>query len=592
MKRLLSPLFLLLISVFTFNCQKELSAPGGQNPGGNIPAPAPVTATVQGKVVDENNQPASGVSIKVGSKTATTDSRGYFRITNASLDKNASLVIAEKAGYFKALRSFQATMGANHISVKLIKKTLTGTVNSSAGGDVTLTNGAKVTLPANAVVKAAGGVYNGTINVYAAYIDPSATDIAQTVPGSFMADDKDGKRVTLTSFGMLAVELESTSGEKLQIATDKTATLTAPIPSSALAAAPSSIPLWYVDEQTGIWKEEGMATKTGNTYSGSVKHFSFWNYDIGGNAINLSLTLKDIEAAPLVHVLVRITRISSGWGGMAYGYTDSLGKVSGLVPSGELLKLDVLDDCNNSIFTQNVGPFSANTDLGVLTVTSPSSSIVTIKGTALNCSGAIVTNGYAIVDYDGYPRYVSTNSSGQFSVSILRCAGSPTTCDITAVDNVAQQQATVTGVTIIAPITTAGNITACGTSSAQYINYTLDGTNYVLSSTVPGDSLSAFSFQQGTTPFTTYFSGYNIGTNKSVNVRFNSATQVAGTYPIAYISAQNQLAMQPIAPSNVVLTSFPASAGGFYEGSFNGSYQDSANVSLTHTISGTFRLRK
>jgi hypothetical protein len=592
MKRLLSPLFLLLISVFTFNCQKELSAPGGQVPGGNIPAPAPITATVQGKVVDENSQPASGVSIKIGSKTATTDSRGYFRITNASLDKNASLVIAEKAGYFKALRSFQATTGANHISVKLVKKTLTGTVNSSAGGDVTLTNGAKVALPANAVVKAAGGAYSGTINVYAAYIDPSAVDISQTVPGSFMADDKDGKRVTLTSFGMLAVELESTSGEKLQIATDKTATLTAPIPSSALAAAPSSIPLWYIDEQTGIWKEEGMATKTGNTYSGSVKHFSFWNYDIGGNAINLSLTLKNVEAVPLVHVLVRITRIGSGWSSPAYGYTDSLGKVSGLVPSGELLKLDVLDDCSNSIFTQNVGPFSANTDLGVLTITSPTSSIVTIKGTALNCSGAIVTNGYAIVDYDGYPRYVSTNSSGQFSVSILRCAGSPTTCDITAVDNVGQQQATVTGVTIIAPITNAGNITACGTSSVQYINYTVDGTNYVLSSTVPGDSLSAFSFQQGATPFTTYFSGYNVGANKSVNLRFNSATQTAGTYPLTYIAAQNQSAGSPIAPSNIVLTSFPASAGGFYEGSFNGSYQDSVNVSLTHTISGTFRLRR
>jgi hypothetical protein len=589
MQRLLYPVLLVFVAVLAINCQREISFDGGETPVVTVTPPAPITSTVQGIVTDENSQPASGVAIKVGSKTATTDSRGYFRILNAPLDKNASLVIAEKAGYFKALRSFQATSGANHISVKLIKKTVAGTINSAAGGDVTLTNGAKITLPANAVVKAAGGTYSGTINVYAAYIDPTAADIAQTVPGSFMADDKTGKRVTLTSYGMLAVELESAAGEKLQIAADKTATLAAPIPSSIAASAPATIPLWYVDEQTGLWKEEGTATKTGNTYSGTVKHFSFWNYDIGGNAINLSVTLKDVEATPLVHVSVKISRLST-WG-MAYGYTDSLGKVNGLVPSNELLKLDVLDNCGNSIYTQNIGPFSANTDLGVITVTSPTSSMLTIKGTVLNCAGAIVTNGYAIVDYDGYPRYVSTNSSGLFSLSVTRCSGSPTTCDITVVDNLAQQQASVSAIPIVVPITNAGNMLACGTSAVQFFNYTLNGTNYALSSTVPQDSLTAYTFQQGTTPFNTQFFGFNVGANKSISLQFSSAA-AAGTYPITYMTAQNHNATAPIAPSNVIITSFPLSAGGFFEGSFSGSYKDSANLSVTHTVSGTFRLRR
>lgn len=591
MRRLLYPVLVVLIAVLAINCQREINFDGDEPPVVTVTPPAPITSTVQGIVTDENNQPASGVAIKVGSKTATTNSRGYFRIVNASLDKNASLVIAEKAGYFKALRSFQATSGANHIAMKLIKKTLAGTINSSAGGDVTLTNGAKITLPANAVVKAAGGSYSGTINVYAAYIDPTASDIAQAVPGSFMADDKTGKRVILTSYGMLAVELESAAGEKLQIAADKTATLTAPIPSSIAASAPATLPLWYVDEQTGLWKEEGTATKTGNTYSGSVKHFSFWNYDIGGAAINLSVTLKDVEAAPLVHVQVKITRLT-GWGGAAYGYTDSLGKVSGLVPSAELLKLDVLDNCGNSIYTQNIGPFTANTDLGVITVTSPTSSMLTIKGTVLNCAGVIVTNGYAIVDYDGYPRYVSTNSSGLFSLSVTRCAASPTTCDITVVDNVAQQQGTVTAVPIVVPITNAGNILACGTSAVQFFNYTLNGTNYALSSTVPQDSLIAYTSQQGSTPFYTQFYGLNIGANKSISLQFSSPAAAAGTYPITYMTAQNQNATAPIAPSNVIITSFPLSAGGFFEGSFSGSYKDSTNLSITHTVSGTFRLRR
>jgi hypothetical protein len=63
-----------------------------------------------------------------------------------------------------------------------------------------------------------------------------------------MANDKDGKRVMLTSFGMMAVELEGASGEKLQIKSGSKAILTMPIPSSAQGSAPGSIALWSVDE--------------------------------------------------------------------------------------------------------------------------------------------------------------------------------------------------------------------------------------------------------------------------------------------------------------------------------------------------------
>jgi hypothetical protein len=90
-----------------------------------------------------------------------------------------------------------------------------------------------------------------------------------------MADDKNGARVTLASFGMMAVELESASAEKLQIKSGSVATLTTPIPASAQANAPATIALWSVNEQTGIWKEEGTATKNGNVYVGDVKALFF-----------------------------------------------------------------------------------------------------------------------------------------------------------------------------------------------------------------------------------------------------------------------------------------------------------------------------
>src|SRR5213075_2309428 len=187
MKRIYAAFVLIAISVVSFHCQRELSSANNGN-GGATNNLSPITATLQGNITDENGQPAMGATIKVGNKTTTTNAHGYFRITNASLDKNASLVTAEKTGYFKAYRAFNATPGVNQVLIKLMRKTLTGTVTASSGGDVTLSNGSKISLPANGVVKSSGGNYSGTINVYASYIDPTAQDIYKTVPGSFMAD--------------------------------------------------------------------------------------------------------------------------------------------------------------------------------------------------------------------------------------------------------------------------------------------------------------------------------------------------------------------------------------------------------------------
>ena len=93
----------------------------------------------------------------MGNQTATTDADGYFRIRNAALDKKAALVTAEKAGYFKAYRTFPATSGTNQVVIKLIPRDLTGTIDAAAGGDVTTTEGLKIALPANGVVSAASG---------------------------------------------------------------------------------------------------------------------------------------------------------------------------------------------------------------------------------------------------------------------------------------------------------------------------------------------------------------------------------------------------------------------------------------------------
>lgn len=583
---------LFVISLFFFQCQKDVSFIGNPDPGiPNVVLPDPIKATLQGNITDENNKPAAGVGVTVGSATAVTDGSGYFRFTDAALDKNTSLVTAEKPGYFKGYRVFSATAGTNQIFIKLIKKTLAGIVTASSGGTATLPNGIKISLPAGGVVTAlSGSAYSGNVNVYAAYIDPSAGDIAQTVPGSFVATNKNGKRVVLSSYGMLAVELESTAGEKLQIKAGSVASLTTPIPSSVLAAAPSSIAMWSVDDKTGIWKEEGTATKQGNNYVGDVKHFSFWNCDYPFDAVTLSLTVQTGGKMPLTYATVRVTKTSADSGAYStYGYTDSLGQVKGYVPSNANLLVEVLDPCGVPIYSQSLPPLTQHKDLGVVIVSNATNSILTYKGRLLDCNAMPVTNGFALIKFNDVRRYALTDALGKFATTFIICPGTPATSELTGVDVGQQQQSTNTIVPITTTVTDAGDIATCGTSTVQYLNYTLDGVNFGITNMSP-DSLLATTYPIGTGETETYFEGShnrNLGSSITFTVRNISAP---GTVPIHVLYPNLYNPITIIRPFDVTFTSFANTSGEFYEGSFAGQFSDS--LTGTHNISSTFRVRR
>jgi hypothetical protein len=583
MKGLYHALIVFCIALFTFNCQKEVSYNGPGNPGNGNNNTDPITATLQGNIVDENDQPAIGVLIKVGNKTATTNARGYFRISNAALDKSSSLVTAEKTGYFKAYRVFGASSGVNQVAIKLLKRSTTGSINVSSGGDVTLANGTKITFPANGIVKASGGAYSGSMKVYATYIDPTDPDISQNIPGSFQALDKDNKKVILTSYGMVAVELESSAGEKLQVAPNSTATLTMPIPAALQSSAPASIALWFVDEQTGIWKEEGTATKTGNSYIGTVKHFTYWNCDVAGPRVNLTAIFKTPEGVPVTATDVWI-RPATGYSA-AHGFTDSLGQINGPIPANIPLVLEVMSPCNSVMYSQNIGPYSSDVNLGTITV-NPNPSTVVVKGRLVNCSGAAVTNGYVNINYGNWVRYVSVSNTGEFASTFYTCAGMPSTCQIYGVDITAQQQGATVNVSVVSPLTDAGDITACGTSSIQYINYNVDGTNYSVSSLVQGDEFTGIRMDSVASD-AAYLSGRH-GNNSAITFIFGH-TGVPGTYPLTTLSVGNNNQLI-VSPSTVVLTNCPQTVGQFYEGTFSGQYEDNAGV--THVISCSFRVRR
>jgi len=570
--------------LFIISCQKEVSneIPGAG--GGATVNPTPVQGTVTGKVVDDNNNAVAGATVRAGGNTTTTDDRGLFRFNNVSLDKYASLVTVEKSGYFKAYRVFSASPNnTNFIKLKLVPKTLIGSVDASSGGSVNLPDNSRITLPASGiVVKSNNQAYTGSIKVYAAVIDPTSTDISQMVPGSFQGNDASNYRVILKSYGMLAVELEGNSGEQLQIAPGKTAKLRFNIPAALRASAPANIPLWSVNENTGLWKEEGSATKGADYYEGDVSHFSFWNCDVSSQTVFLEMTITT-QDGPLPFTQVKLTRPN---GASSYGYTDSAGHVGGLVPKNEALILEVLNSCNQSIYSQNVGPFSTNTSLGSITVTPQPAAVLQVTGNAVNCSNQPVTNGAAAIYFEGI-NYNAPINNGNFSLTVTRCSNTGPV-DVIAVDNGANEQSTTWNGIASGSTVNTGTLTACGISTISYINYVVDGSNYSISSSIAGDSVVAYTSGGSTQNFLSV-NGFKIN-QPDLNIRFYTSGAAVGTFPLQYLTVNQYDSVALVTPFNISITVFGA-PGQFIEGNFSGQIRDMATSNL-HNVSATFRVRR
>jgi hypothetical protein len=237
--------------------------------------------------------------------------------------------------------------------------------------------------------------------------------------------------------------------------------------------------LWHFDDATARWKENGTATKTGSNYIAQVDKFSFWNCDVGRDFINLSYTLLNLSNNnPLVSTSTRIKRISNG--NYGFGVTNNIGFVYGSVPKNELLILEVVSNCNTVIYSQNIGPFVTNTDLGNINASFPSSQSISFTGNLLNYSGGGVTNGYiSFFAAGGIGNVINTGSNGVFSFSILNCTGNSLSYNYQGSDNLTSLQSAILFGASVNGVINLGNINACGNvgNTVYAVGYEKNGLN-------------------------------------------------------------------------------------------------------------------
>jgi hypothetical protein len=315
------------------------------------------------------------------------------------------------------------------------------------------------------------------------------------------------------------------------------------------------------------------------------------------------------------NVWVGLDLVGQGWGG--HGTTDANGVFMGCIPKGQELELKVSAStagCYLTLYKKAVGAFTSDVDFKDVVVTLPTGSIPIkfLSGTATDCSGEKLKNGYVSVSFKGLKGETQTNTIFTDSLGKFKYTITPSTCQsdfistqILVVDLTDKKESPLKTFSLLAGNNDLGNIEVCSTIS-QFIDFKFgDSTFYTIlpnvseiymltdSSGVAGAKQDFLTMYLGEPPNSTINA-------KTVAFRVNVSSNppIIGTYPLIFQYGFNVLpgggVTQTIPPNDqnmtMTLTEVSLVSGQFVAGSISGTMK--LNNGQVINVSGSFRVKK
>ncbi|WP_052736508.1 carboxypeptidase regulatory-like domain-containing protein [Aquincola tertiaricarbonis] len=330
------------------------------NPGGSttsataaLTVNAGARGTLSGRVQSAaDGQGLAGAVVEVGGLSTTTGADGSFTLQAPAGLRAVARVQAP--GHAPSVRIASIVAGqSTTMTAQLLPVGSTTSVTLANGGDATVSGStARVSLAPGSLVRSDGGTAAASVNVSLTPIDPSVNP--QLMPGDFTAGSAAAPQL-IESFGALQIDIRDASGAAYNLAAGRTATLRIPLGTRS-PTPPATVPLFFMNEATGRWVQEGSATLQGTMpnqyYEGSVTHFSTWNADQVAETVRLSGCVRDAAGQPVANAQVLSDGIDYSGSSRAVSGADGLFVIE--VKRGGLLTLSALagDRLTNTLRVQ------------------------------------------------------------------------------------------------------------------------------------------------------------------------------------------------------------------------------------------------
>ncbi len=541
-----------------------------------------IESSIRGKVVNETGLAVPFSIVSIENSSTQTDADGFFHLKNIEVKKSGGIIKAQNQAYFDGISHSNFTAeGSSFIEIRMIEKPNAISIDASTAAAFTSNDGLNIEIPSGSLVTSNGTAYTGTANVFPKWLDPTDENLGGIMPGALTAKDENGDPLVLASFGMLALELEAPNGAPLDIKEGRAITVEIPIPDELLNDAPDEIPLWYFDLDEEQWVLSGACNKEGGKYVCTIKKTGYWNCDIQLPAICLSGQFFNSDSTFSAYLKVTVEDLTDNF--IYWGYTDSLGYFCGSVPQAALLRITVTDHCDNIVYTDDIGPYSQDFDLGIIYLEETVEEfIINLTGTVQDCAMADAA-GHIAIRYPGKIR-IYPFSNGIFDIDMgLKCLEFPL-LEITAYNANAAESSLLTEHSTFADLDLGSQVTC--EPLDDFFNLTVDGTDEYW--TAP----TQFYLKPNTTSNWMVLEGLS-GAGKFI-LDLRDYTGVGQYSANVFFNVENDT---PLPNFQILTTSSPdinleitGDDGEYIEGNFTGTALDIN--SMVHTVDASFRVRK
>lgn len=376
---------------------------------------------VSGTVVDLDGNPVENAQLEMNGALTSSDENGLFFIKNNKATNLGKFIKATKSGYFSAGKNvFANSNGDYKVQITLIPLENERNFDASQGISYQLEDGSNLSIPPNGV-GVNGQAYNGLVTIYATHLNPTEDITAYAMPGDLTAINATDDLVVLRSFGMMGVEMYTSSGEYLDLLEGSNAVLEFPLDPMLQSLAPDEIDLWYFDETKGKWIEEGDAQRVGDVYVANVTHFSWWNCDVPTDFREVCFEFVDRLGDDLNINNLYIELIQDGFI-IASDYLNDQSGFCRLVPANEIFTLRIFSSCGDLLQETEIGPYTEPINIEQIQLLPDESvRVVTVEGLLTKCEGDPVTNGYVRVIENGIINFSEVDSDGMYSYQFYTC---------------------------------------------------------------------------------------------------------------------------------------------------------------------------
>jgi len=376
---------------------------------------------VSGTVVDLDGNPVENAQLEMNGALTSSDENGLFFIKNNKATNLGKFIKATKSGYFSAGKNvFANSNGDYKVQITLIPLENDRNFDASQGISYQLEDGSNLSIPPNGV-GVNGQAYNGLVTIYATHLNPTEDITAYAMPGDLTAINATDDLVVLRSFGMMGVEMYTSSGEYLDLLEGSNAVLEFPLDPMLQSLAPDEIDLWHFDETKGKWIEEGDAQRVGDVYVANVTHFSWWNCDVPTDFREVCFEFVDRLGDDLNINNLYIELIQDGFI-IASDYLNDQSGFCRPVPANEIFTLTIFSSCGDLLQETEIGPYTELINIEQIQLLPDESvRVVTVEGLLTKCEGDPVTNGYVRVIENGIINFSEVDSDGMYSYQFYTC---------------------------------------------------------------------------------------------------------------------------------------------------------------------------